>query len=78
VGAPVFAGTGLGKELPISVLGLAWWNAEWITVEGPWTFVLRTLEPARPLRRYKTLWGGFVIEARARASTMRGTRLISF
>ena len=63
VGAPVVAGTGLGKGLPMPVRGLGWWDAEWITERVRVTFVPSQHWSRRGLFDVnKTLWGGFVIE----------------
>jgi L-ascorbate metabolism protein UlaG (beta-lactamase superfamily) len=63
VGAPVIAGTGLGKGLPLQVRELGWWDADWINDRVRVTFVPSQHWSRRGLFDVnETLWGGFVIE----------------
>ena len=63
VNAPVVAGTGLGKGLPMAVRSLGWWDSDWITDRVRVTFVPSQHWSRRGLFDVnETLWGGFVIE----------------
>lgn len=62
-GAPVLTGVGLGKELPLPVRGLGWWETERIGENVRVTFVPSQHWSRRGLFDVnQTLWGGFVIE----------------
>jgi L-ascorbate metabolism protein UlaG (beta-lactamase superfamily) len=63
VRAPVIAGTGLGRGLPVPVRGLGWWESHAINEHVRVTFVPSQHWSRRGLFDVnKSLWGGFVVE----------------
>jgi len=61
--APVIAGSGLGRGLPLPVRELGWWETDWIGPRVRVSFVPSQHWSRRGLFDVnRTLWGGFVIE----------------